>query len=330
MEVGPVVMRSKVPWAESHDGTGLSALGPAAGIDQIRVMGTLSAPVPPSATPSTGGRVVVGVGDPARDGPVLAWARDEVAVTGARLVVCRAGTVPTGWSTMDGLMLVHPDFARAVHDVRQRLGGDRVDLWLANGAPDAVLAAASVGADLVVLGPPTRHRSPATRVAGIADQPVVIVRAGHGGRTAPFAGHVVAAIGGGAADPAVIEFALRYAAAHRVPVAAVHVSSDVAGDFWFDEDTLETHFRTEPSQLGLLARVAEPARARYPQVPLRLCVLVGRPADRLRQIGDVARLTVLGRSRHLVRSRPGQLIDELVRTGHGSLAVVPATGTKGW
>jgi hypothetical protein len=220
---------------------------------------------------------------------------------------------------MDGLMLVDPVFARAVHDVRQRLGGHRVDLWLDDGPPYAVLAAATAGADLIVLGPPARRRSPAARIAADADQPVVITRPGSGCRTVPFAGHVLAAVGGGA-DRAVVEFAMRHAAAHHLPVAAVHVSADSAGDFWFDEDTLETHFRMEPPQLGLLARVVEPIRSRYPRVPLRLSVLVGTPVDRLREAGRGALLTVVGRRRHLI----GRLSDELVRTAHGSLVVVPA------
>jgi hypothetical protein len=164
------------------------------------VMGTSSAPVPTPTTPRTRARVVVGVDDPVRDAVVLAWARNEVAVTGARLTICRAGPPPTGWSTMDGLVLVDPVFARAVHDVRQRLGGDRVDLWLEDGPPAAVLAAASAGADLVILGPPARHRSPALHLATSAEQPVMIIRPALGCRTAPFAGHVLAAVGGGRPD----------------------------------------------------------------------------------------------------------------------------------
>jgi hypothetical protein len=113
---------------------------------------------------------------------------------------------------------------------------------------------------------------------------------------------------------------MRYAAAHHLPVAAAHVSADSAGDFWFDEDLLETHFRAEPPQMGLLATVVEPIRARYPRVPLRLCVLVGAPVDRLREAGRGALLTVVGRRRHLT----GRLSDALVRTAFGSLVVVPA------
>jgi hypothetical protein len=282
-------------------------------------MTTLSAPVRAAARSATRARVVVGVGDPVHDALALAWARDEVAATGARLTICRAGPPPTGWSTMDGLMLVDPVLARAVHDVRQRLGGERVDLWIEDGPPDAVLAAASVGAYLVVVGPPSGHRSPAVRLAARADRPVVIMRPGAGSRTVPFAGHVVAAVRD-RTDAAVVEFAVRYAAAHHLPVAAVHVSLDSAGDFWFDEDTLETHFRVEPPQMSLLAGVVEPARARYPGVPVRLCALVGTPVDRLRAAGRGALLTVVGRRRRLIRS----LSDHLVRAAHGPLAVVPA------
>ena len=230
-------------------------------------MGTCSAPTPTPATRETRGRVVAGIGDPTRDALVLAFAREEAATTGARLTICRAGHPPAGWPTMDGLMLVDPVFARAVRDVRQRLGGDRVDIWLDDGTPHAVLAAASVGADLIVVGPPTRHGSPSPRIAAAADS---------------------------------------------------------TGDFWFDEDTLETHFRVQPPQLNLMAGVVEPVRSRHPGVPLRLCVLVGTPVHRLRDAARAAVLTVVGRPRHPVRPLSGRLSADLVRTAFGPLAVVPA------
>jgi len=282
-------------------------------------MATMSAPTTSASGAGIRARVVVGVGDPGRDAPVLAWARDEVAATGGRLTLCHAGPLPGGGSTMDALTLADPDLARAVHDVRQRLGGERVDLWLADGTPVDVLAEASSDADLLVLGPPRARRSTAARAAATADRPVVIVRPVPEGRSAPFGGHVVAAVAGRPVDRAVVDFAVRYAAVHHLPVAAVHVSTDTPGDFWFDEDTLETHFRMEPGQLGLLARVVEPVRASYPGVPVRRCVLVGTPVPRLRDVGRGARLTVVGRGHRLLHA----VSQELTRTGIGPLAVIP-------
>jgi hypothetical protein len=223
---------------------------------------------------------------------------------------------------MDALTLADPVIARAVHDVRQRLGGHRVDLWLQDGEPVDVLAEASSGAGLVVLGPPRTRRSTALRAAATATRPVVIVRPVRDGQCIPFGGHVVAAIGGNAADQAVADFAVRYAAAHHLPVAAVHVSADTAGDFWFDEDTLETHFRVEPEQLDLLARVMEPVRARCPSVPVRLCVLVGTPVPRLRDAGRGALLTVVGRRHRLARPFLGRVSQQLAHTAEGPLAVI--------
>ena len=287
-------------------------------------MATMPSNTAPSATrPGHLSRVVVGVGDPVRDASVLAWARDEVAARGGRLTICRAGPPPPGGSTMDAVTLADPVFARAVHDVRQRIGGERVDLWFDQGTPVDVLADASSDADLVVVGPPRGRHSTALRAIGTARHPVVIVRPVPGGRDAPFAGHVVAAVAGHPVDDSVVDLAMRHAAIHHLPLAAVHVSAETTGDLWFDEDVLETHFRVEPEQLGLLARVVEPVRARYPRVPLRLCVLVGAPVPRLRDAARGALLTVVGRRRHLITPFRRPVCDALARSTTGPLAVVP-------
>jgi nucleotide-binding universal stress UspA family protein len=282
------------------------------GVDRVATVPSTDAP-----------HVVVGVGG----WPALAWARDEVAATGGWLTICHAGSTPPGGPTMDSLTLWDPVFTRAVHDTRLRLGGDRVAVWLEDGDPVDVLAQASEDADLLVIGPPRsdRHRSTAVRIAETCRRPVVVVRPVPGGRDAPYAGHVIAAVGGGPVDAMVVDTAMRYAATHHLPMAAIHVSADSPGDFWFDEETLETHFSVEPPQLGLLAGLVEPARARYPSVPVRLCVLAGTPVPRLLEAGCGARLVVVGR-RHRKLAVPllGHTSRELVIAADGPVAVVPS------
>ncbi|GIJ71693.1 hypothetical protein Voc01_066100 [Virgisporangium ochraceum] len=259
----------------------------------------------------------------------LAWARDEAIATAGRITICHAGPPPAGGSTMDALTLADPPLARAVHDVRQRIGGERVDLWLADGDPAGLIAEAAetAAADLVVVGPPLHGgtRSTAARTAGTCRRPVVIVRPGQDEPRLPFAGHVVAALGGGPCDARVADFAVRYAAVHHLPVAAVHVSAEGPGDFWFDEDTLETHFAVEPPQIATLARVLEPLRIRHPHVPVRLCVLAGSASARLVVATAAARLVVVGRRHH----RPltpalGGTSGALVRNGVPPVVVVPS------
>lgn len=270
--------------------------------------------------------IVVGVDGGIGGWLALAWARDEAIATGGRLTLCQAGSPPAGGSSMDALTLADLPLARAVHDVRQRIGGQRVDLRIAPGDPAGLLAEAAADADLVVLGPPLHGgvRSTALRMAGTCRRPVVIVRPGQDAEGHPFAGHVVAALGGGTCDPAVADFAMRYAAVHHVPVAAVHVSPEGPGDFWFDEDTLETHFAAEPPQIGMLARVLEPLQARHPDVGVRLCVLAGSPAVKLGLASAAAQLVVVGRRRHrLPVPALGGTSGALVRNAVAPVAVVP-------
>jgi nucleotide-binding universal stress UspA family protein len=276
---------------------------------------------------ATNPHIVVGVDGGIGGWCALAWARDEALATAGRLTICQAGSPPAGGPGMDALTLADPRLARAVHDVRQRLGGERVDLRIAPGDAAGLLVEAAADADLVVVGPPLQGgvRSTALRTAGTCRRPVVVIRPGRPARGMPFAGHVVAALGGGTCDPLVAAFAMGYADVHHLPVAAVHVSVDVPGDFWFDEDTLETHFAAEPPQIGMLARVLEPLRARHPDVAVRLCVLAGSPAAKLVVTTAAALLVVVGRRHHrLPVPALGGTSGALVRNGVAPVAVIPA------
>lgn len=270
--------------------------------------------------------IVVGVDGGIGGWMALGWARDEAMATAGRLTICHAGMPPAGGPSMDALTLADPPMARAVHDVRQRIGGQRVDLRFAPGDPTGLIVGAAAHADLVVVGPPLHGgaRSTALRTAGTSPCPVMIVRPGHDEPRLPFTGHVVAALGGGTCDARIADFAMRHADIHHLPVAAVHVTADGLGDFWFDEDTLETHFTAEPPSIEMLARVMEPLRTTYPGVAVRLCVLAGAPAVRLVTTASSAHLIVIGRRRH---RRPGPKLGgtsgAVARTTIAPVAVIP-------
>jgi hypothetical protein len=274
--------------------------------------------------------IVVGVDGGMGGWLALAWARDEAIATGGRLTVCHAGAPSADGSVTEALILDDPSLAACVHEVRRRLGGERVALRVAAGDPADLIVAAAVAADLAVVGPPLHggERSAALRTAGSCPRPVVIARPGQDEPALPYAGHVVAALDGGRCDAPVATFAMRYAATHGLPVAAVHVTGQGPGDYWFDENTLETHFTAEPPQVGMLARVMEPLLPRFPRVAVRLCVLGGAPGPRLAVATGAARLIVVGRrNRHPQARGLGRTSGELVRNGVPTVAVVPPPPT---
>jgi len=239
----------------------------------------------------------------------LSWACDEAEAGAADLTACHTGPVHglggPGSDTrpdMPTLERADPDLARHLHAIRKRLGERRVNLEMTTrGAVHALLDLAD-RADLLVLGAgaTTRpaHLSTAARVAAHAPVPVVVVRAVPPDCGGPFAGHVVVGVDGSAASRAAVRFGFRYARDHRVPLAAVHVSDRAAGDFWFDDTILETHFTTEPDSVALLAAEVEPVAVGYPQVPVKRAVFLGAPAEGLGRAAQGALLLALGRHGH--------------------------------
>lgn len=252
--------------------------------------------------------VVVGVGVD-RGWNALAWAADEVAADGGRLVVCRvcpptsALADPSVTRSLRRIEMGDPLLARALTAVRARLGGDRVDLSMPVGTPGPVLSRAAAGAELLVIGgagfddrpgagATTRH------VAHHAPCPVVVVHAIDTVEAAPFAGHVVVGVDHDRSDSHAVELAFRFADRYRCPLAVVHVASHHDDDYWFDDTTLSTHFVAEPADLELLALAVELWQYRYPHVPVKRAVLGGPVVDGLLRAGARSRLLVLGHGAH--------------------------------
>lgn len=281
-------------------------------------------------------RIAVGVASTATSWQALAWAADEAATTGGHLVVCHGcpaesvlGRYPAA-VPLAVLELADPPLARAVAATRARLGGERVSVRI---RPERhaveLLADAARDADLLVLGAPSHggRRETTHRLLGRAPVPTVVVRPLHG-RAGPFAGHVVVGVDGSEPSVAGLEFAFGYAATHRVPLVAVHAVAEAAGDFWFDDAMLETHFPTEPAGLRLLAEQVEPWSHKYPDVPVKRAVYAGRALPALLRAAAGARLLVLGARGHgpAARALLGSVSHGAVDRAAGPVAVAPPTG----
>ena len=250
-------------------------------------------------------RVVVGVDGTQPGWLALAWALDEVTVTGGHLVICyvsaarsalaAAGSTPT----LAALELADPALARAAAGARLRLGGRRVRISLRFGEPDHELLLAGHDADLLVVGAPNTRltgRSTARRVAARSRGPVIVVRPTHGSGGL-FAGHVVVGVDEKAGAEAALDFAFEYAGQHRLPLAAVHATgawSGVDGDVWVDETFGETHLAPVPSALEMLDRFTEPRRRAFPSVRVKHALLHGGAVSALDRATLGARLLVVG------------------------------------
>jgi nucleotide-binding universal stress UspA family protein len=285
--------------------------------------------------------VVAGVGG-SGGWSALAWAADEAAATGARLVVCHVCPVTSALAGMAGtvapgrLELADPALARAVATVRTRLGGNRVTLTVQTGRPGPALTRASVDADLVVIGAPQYPRpggygSTAHHVAANAPCPVVMVRPVTGGRGAPFAGHVVVGVDDSAAGRAALEFGFGYADLHRLPLAAVHVSAERRGDFRFDDVTLSPHLPAEPAVPTWLATEVEPWTHKYPDVPVKRAVLAAPVVSGLLRGAQGARLLVVGDHRRGAAARAllGTVTHATLDRARCPVAVVHAYDRRG-
>jgi nucleotide-binding universal stress UspA family protein len=279
--------------------------------------------------------ITVGV-SATRGWQALAWAVDEVTTTGGRLVVGHVADTDSplanrpGGVPMSLLELAEPALARAVAAARTRLGGDRVSFVVRTGDPGRALRDLSTRAALLVLGVPERsgwaaRGSTTHQVVTHASCPVVVVRPVTG-RRGPFAGHVVVGVDGSPPSRAALEHGFQYAAVHRRPLAAVHVTAAAREDLWFDERLLETHFATEPTALRLLAEEVEPWQGKYPEVPVRRAVYAGRAVPGLLRAAECAALLVVGdRGRGLAAwAVLGSVSHGVIDHAEGPVCIVPA------
>jgi nucleotide-binding universal stress UspA family protein len=180
---------------------------------------------------SAAGSIVVGIDGSATGRVALQWAVREASLLGVPLTLCHTHSV-TGLAGTRRIPPRHSEdiLEHAIATVSQHLDQSRITAFLGYGDPARVLAQVSADALLLSIGTHGYFVHAASlfeplsmRIIAGAGCPVVVhpVLAGPSG---PFAGCVVAGVDGSAASRAALRYAADHAAAHGLPLAAVHVS----------------------------------------------------------------------------------------------------------
>jgi nucleotide-binding universal stress UspA family protein len=259
-------------------------------------------------------RVIVGVDRRESSEAALDWAVTETAVVGSVLVVAHAAARVMGASPArrnPGIPGGDPVLAWAVAVARRGLDPVRVQPVLRSGAAGGALVDLAFAEDILVLGAPThRHwsgpRSATRYVLGHASCPVVVVpsrssvaqrREGLRARGRPRLGcedHVVVGVHRSEAARTALAFGFTYAARHRLPLAAVHVTGRTDSADWFDDQVPEAPLATEPAAARLLAEQLKTFEREYPRVAVRRLVLAGEVGRGLVTASDGATVLVSG------------------------------------
>jgi nucleotide-binding universal stress UspA family protein len=279
------------------------------------------------------GAIVVGFDGSDASRCALAWAVREAHVLDAPLTICHvhaAGFIGKRPVSQDyGEQALRQAHLLATH----RLGTNRVVAAARHGDPARALGELSQDARMLVVGTHGAYAhgggpfAPyAARIVAKVHSPVVVVPQIAGSAMGAFRNHVVVAVDGSPPARAALEFGFAYADRHAVPLAAVHVTDESSGDYWTDDDFLETHFVTEPRAETLLATQVEPWHARYPRVHVKRAVYAGRVEPALLRAASGARLLVAGdRGRGLASTVLGSVAEHLIGSITCPMAVVKAT-----
>jgi nucleotide-binding universal stress UspA family protein len=283
----------------------------------------------------------IAVGAHATSYPALAWAIAEAGAWGARLAICHVCDPDSALVGRDrvppGLLeLANPPLARAVAAARDHIGGQRVSLSIATGHIGEALVRAADGADLLVVGAPehtgwAQRRSTTHYAVQHARVPIVVVRTASTAAHGPFAGHVVVGVDGSPQARAALAFGFGWAAEHRRPMVAVHVTDRQQQDAWLDESRLETHLVAEPAGLDLLADEIAPWHNRYPDVRVKRAMFAGPVHRGLSRAAAGAILLAVG-TRGLglaARAVLGSVSHAAVDGAPCPVAVVPAVDGDG-
>jgi nucleotide-binding universal stress UspA family protein len=265
--------------------------------------------------------IAVGLGG-AGGTTALAWAADEAARCGARLLLLRVSPSCsplarfTGDPPHERLELVDPRLARIVAAACHAGVEERV-LRIVVGEPGPALAQAARTADLLVIGSGGRGNT-VREVVRHARIPVVVARGTPGGRGSTFADHVVVGVDGAAAGRAALDFAFCYADRHDLPVAAAYVAA--SGPAGFD-----------PAAADRLRAEVAPWSAQHPRTRVRRTVLHDHVADGLLRAGLGAHLLVVGNRHHgaVPRTRTTDVPGAVARTADCPVAVIPINHREG-
>ncbi len=278
------------------------------------------------------GAIVVGFDGSDASRCALVWAVREARVLDAPLTICHVHA-----ASFIGKRPVSQDYGeqalRQAHLLAtHRLGTNRVVAVARHGDPARTLGELSLGARMLVVGTHGAYGAGlfapyAARIVAKAHSPVVAVPQIAGNAMAAFRNHVVVGVDGSAPSRAALEFGFDYADRHGLPLAAVHVTDEPSGDYWTDDDFLETNFTAEPPAETLLATEVEPWAARHRGVHVKRAVYAGRIEPGLLRAASGARLLVVGdRGRGLATAAVlGSVAEHMVGSVTCPIAIVKAS-----
>lgn len=284
------------------------------------------------------GWVLVGVDGTEAGRAAVRYGADEAGRCGARLRLVHVApdyvSRPTAYSFGD------PDLTTATHRIGRTMLAEaekeahrlveptRVSTVLLSGYPVPALVRAAGGARLVVLGDQPRPvldrittSSVLGGVAGHAPVPVVAVPAGW----IPRSGRprVVAAVRDDRHGKGLVERAIAEAAERGGEVVLLHawqVPTGYGGAVLADIDPVEWEREVRESLQDLLAAV----RTRSPEVPVRVVVRRGPPADVLVDASRQADLIVIARRPHVFPfGHLGPTGRAVLRASHCPVEVTP-------
>ena len=242
--------------------------------------------------------VVAGVDGSVSSMAATLWAAAEAQRRGARLSLVHAYSLPPVYS---GPGFVPPDIvpmvaaraaehlvAEAAAAVRKLYPDLVITTHAADDSPVVALKAASRHAVLTVVGSHGQHQlietllgSVATRVAGHAHGPVVVVRADPAGRPAGN-GPVVVGLDGSPESDDALAFALQEAATRRAALVAVRSWDDTGLDgFQGNYPVLIDREEIDVEEGRLLTEQLQQWTGKFPEVPVHTRVLRGRSAAAL-------------------------------------------------
>ncbi|MCC2274296.1 MULTISPECIES: universal stress protein [Streptomyces] len=268
------------------------------------------------------------------------WAAGEADRRGATLRLLHAWILlvaqPRNVAREDDQDYWAKRLVRAAHtEVQARRPGLHIVDELVAGDPATVLLKAAGESTMTVLGSRGLDRvssfflgDVALHVAGRAERPVVLVRAGaHGEHPAPSPGSGVV-VGAGLHGPGgdeVLGFAFGAADGRGVPLTAVHGLSlpvQAYAPWGVDPDVAEELSHDARQQLAAALR---PWRATYPDLPVTGTVRLESPARAVVRAAEGAGLVVVGRRRHRTALTPrlGAVVQACVHHASCPVAVVP-------
>jgi nucleotide-binding universal stress UspA family protein len=291
------------------------------------------------------GAVVVGVDGSEHARRAVRWAADHAELEDRPLALLHAAAPPSPLGTtwldtmgVDQVMIIeevteasHRLLAEAAASATADRPGLAVHQVLRLCDPRQALLDAAADASLLVVGSRGLGAvrgmllgSVGNAVAKHAACPVVVVR--RRDTDGPGAAGVVVGVEGGPADPAVLELAFRYAAAHGLTLTAVHC-------FWDEVRVAEGSHDVPDDEPGLddqrqlLADALRDVREKFPDVPVRAQLTRGFVDDRMVRASLTAELVVVGhrRKKLLTELVYGSLAPAVVEHAHCSVAVVPST-----